>query len=218
TIEAMPRFALTLGLALALAVVPSASSGVHTTGIAAGVPSGLHAFLLRSDEPVAHQYARTPSFAWTPAPERGGHYQFELATSQTFQDSAIVFSDPKVQIPTETVPRQLPWMVGQPYALWAHVRWISDDGMSATRWSLPFGFNMRWLDTDVPQQWPAPDGLIRWKPVQGATSYEVLYTDIHPTKAFQTTTNVADEREFFTFHSSLGYTMPIHWRVRAIRD
>jgi hypothetical protein len=214
----MPRFALTAGLALALAIVPAASSGVRATGVAAGVPSALHAFLLRSDEPVAHVYARTPSFAWAPSPQHGGHYQFELATSQRFQDGSIVFKDTKVLIPAETISRQLPWMVGQPYALWAHVRWVSDDGMSATRWSTPFGFNMRWLDEDVPQQWPAPEGLIRWKPIQGATGYEVLYVDIHPSKSFQTTTNVADEREFFTFHSNLGYTMPIRWRVRAIRD
>jgi hypothetical protein len=214
----MPRFALIAGLALALAIVPSASPGLHTTGVAAGVPSALRAFLLRADEPVAHVYPRTPSFAWTPVKERGGHYQFELATSAGFQDSSIVFKDTKVDIPAETISRQLPWMVGQPYALWAHVRWISDNGMSATRWSAPFGFNMRWLDQDVPQQWPAPDGLIRWKPVQGATGYEVLYVDIRPSKSFQTTTNVADEREFFTFHSNLGYTLPIRWRVRAIRD
>lgn len=214
----MPRLALTAGLALALALVPSASSGLQTTGVAAGVPSALHGFLLRSDEPVTHIYSRTPSFAWSPVAEHSGHYQFELATSKAFQDGSIVFKDTKVQIPAETISRQLPWMVGQPYALWAHVRWISDNGMSATPWSAPFGFNMRWLDQDVPQQWPAPDGLIRWKPVQGATGYEVLYVDIHPTKSFQTTTNVADEREFFTFHSNLGYTMPIRWRVRAIRD
>ena len=214
----MPRFALTGALALALALVPSASPAASKDGVAAGVPSALHAFLLRSDEPVVHQYARTPSFAWLPAPERGGHYQFELATSRGFQDGSIVFKDDKVLIPAETIPRQLPWMVGDPYALWAHVRWVSSDELSATRWSAPFGFNMRWLDSDVPQQLPAPDGLIRWKPVEGATAYEVLYTDLRPTKSFQTTTNVADEREFFTFHAQLGYSMPIHWRVRAIRD
>ena len=46
----MPRFVLTAGLALALAVVPSASSGIRKDGVAAGVPGALHAFLLRADE------------------------------------------------------------------------------------------------------------------------------------------------------------------------
>ena len=63
---------------------------------------------------------------------------------------------------------------------------------------------------------PAPEGLVRWKPIDGATGYEVLYPDLVPAKSFETTTNVADEREFFTFHNALGYGT-IHWRVRAIR-
>jgi hypothetical protein len=104
----MPRYALTAGLALALAFVPAASSGVRSSGVVSGVPSALHAFLLRSDEPVAHEYPRTPSFAWTPTSQRGGHYQFELATSQRFQDGSIVFKDTKVLIPAETISRQLP--------------------------------------------------------------------------------------------------------------
>ena len=58
---------------------------------------------------------------------------------------------------------------------------------------------------------------MRWPPIDGATAYEVLYPDLVPAKSFQTTTNVADEREFFTFHNVTGYAT-IHWRVRAIRD
>jgi hypothetical protein len=213
----MPRFVVTASILLVLAVVPQASS-MSGTGLVSGLPSGLHAFLLRVDEPVAHQYPRTPSFAWTPAPERGGHYQFELATSPNFEDGSIVFKDVRVPMPAETIARQLPWLTGEPYALWAHVRWMSANGRQATRWSVPFGFNLRWNDQDVPQQLPAPDGLVRWAPVEGATGYQVLYPDLRPRVAFQTTTNVADEREFFTFHASVGYSMPIHWRVRAIRD
>ena len=56
----------------------------------------------------------------------------------------------------------------------------------------------------LPQQLPAPEGLVRWTPIEGATSYEVLYTDFAPATSFQTTTNVADEREYFTFHTQLG--------------
>jgi hypothetical protein len=214
----MARFALTACAALMLAAVPSASPGVRSSSIAAGVPSGLHAFLLRADEPIAHQYPRTPAFAWTSVAEHGGHYEFQLATSPHFQDGSLVFTDTNVLMPAVTVERQLPWMTGDPYALWAHVRWVSNDGTKATIWSKPFGFNMRWRDQDVPQQLAAPEGLIRWKPIQGATAYQVLYTDIRPADSFITTTNVADEREFFTFHSAFGYSTTIHWRVRAIRD
>src|SRR5206468_5161809 len=86
-------------------------------------------------------------------------------------------------------------------------------------WSAPFGFNMRWADSDRPQQLPAPEGLIRWKPIEGATRYEVMYPDMTGTKSFQTTTNVADEREWWTFKSALATSMwsPLRWRVRAIR-
>jgi hypothetical protein len=213
----MPRFVVTASIALVLVMVPQASS-MGGSGLVSGLPSGLHAFLLRVDEPIAHQYPRTPSFAWTPAPEHGGHYQFELATSQRFEDASIVFKDVNVPMPAETIARQLPWLTGEPFALWAHVRWVSKDGRLATRWSVPFGFNLRWSDQDVPQQLPAPEGLVRWQPVDGATGYEVLYPDLRPTVSFRTTTNVADEREFFTFHASVGYSMTIHWRVRAIRD
>jgi hypothetical protein len=200
-----------------LVVVPQAAS-VPGAGVVSGLPTSLHAFLLRVDEPVSHQYPRTPTFAWTPTTQRGGHYQFELATSQEFGDSSIVFKDTRVAIPAETIASQLPWMTGEPYALWAHVRWVSANGRKATRWSVPFGFNLRWNDSDVPQQQEAPQGLIRWKPVEGATGYEVLYTDLRPARSFFTTTNVADEREYFTFHSAFGSSATIHWRVRGIRD
>ena len=73
-------------------------------------------------------YSRTPSFTWQPGQRcTGGHYQFQIATSQSFQDATLVFKDMNVAQPAETVPRQLPWMTGEPYALWARVRWISNE-------------------------------------------------------------------------------------------
>jgi hypothetical protein len=207
-------------LAAAVVLVPGASAQVLNgpTPYRAPntAPTGLHAFLLTPNEGRKQYYPRTPSFAWVPVAQRGGSYDFELATSRTFNDSAVLFSYTKLKIPALSIAHQLPWMTGVPYALWAHVRWESADGKHVTPWSQPFGFNMRWTDSDYPEQLPAPEGLIRWKPIEGATRYEVLYPDIAGTTAFQTTTNVADEREFFTFHTSLGWST-IHWRVRAIR-
>ena len=188
----MPRFALLAGFAVALALIPQAS-GVSSGALVPGAPTGLRAFLLRADEPILHEFSRTPSYSWSPVAEHGGRYQFELASSRTFQDSTLVFKDDNVPFPAETISRQLPWVTGDPYALWAHVRWISSDSQRATPWSVPFGINMQW--PTVPTQLPAPEGLIRWTPVDGATSYEVLYTDFVPAVSFQTTTNVADERE-----------------------
>jgi hypothetical protein len=193
--------------------------GAGAVELAGGAPTGLHAFLLQPDEAPQPYYPRTPSFAWTPVAARGGTYDFELATSRTFDDSAVLFSYRKLRIPAVAIAHQLPWMTGAPDALWAHVRWESANGKRVTPWSTPFGFNMRWTDNDYPQQLPAPEGLIRWKPIEGATRYEVLYPDMNGAKSFQTTTNVADEREWFTFHNALAWSVwsRVHWRVRAIR-
>ncbi|HVB37431.1 MAG TPA: hypothetical protein VND92_02800, partial [Vicinamibacterales bacterium] len=214
---------LTVVLAAALVFAPSVAArnlaGPTPYHPANSAPQGLHAFLLTPNEPPQPYYPRTPSFAWNPVATQGGTYDFELSTSRSFDDSSVLFSYTKIGIPALAIPHQLPWMTGLPYALWAHVRWESKDGKKVTPWSTPFGFNMRWTNSDYPQQLPAPEGLIRWKPIQGATRYEVLYPDLNGTKSFETTTNVADEREWFTFHDTLATSAwaAVHWRVRAIR-
>ena len=211
----MKRLAAALFFVLVLAPAPSAvGSGPLPYHTATAAPTGLHSFLLRPDEPRAQYYPRTPSFVWNPVSQDGGHYEFELATTRKFDDAGVLFRY-SVTVPALAIDHQLPWMTGVPYALWAHVRW--SDGKHVTPWSEPYGFNMRWLDTDYPQQEDAPPGLVRWKPIEGATGYEVLYPDIRPAVSFTTTTNVADEREFFTLHDNLGWGMSIRWRVRAIR-
>ena len=206
-------------LALACVLASSASAGVlggptpyHSPSAA---PDGLHAFLLRPDEPAQQYYPRTPSFAWNPVSQHGGTYDFELSISRTFNESSILYSYPGLKIPALAIEHQLPWMTGVPYALWAHVRWESANGKVVTPWSTPFGFNMRWTDSDYPQQESAPPGLIRWKPIEGATAYQVLYPQLPAVTAFETTTNVADEREFYTFRSPPAV---IQWRVRAVRS
>src|SRR5450432_358223 len=186
--------------AFAVAVCATAAAPTSSATGANVAPNGLHAFLLRPNEPPQPYYPRTPSFAWNPVPRTGGTYDFQLATSKGFDDSQTLFSYTKLRIPALAIAHQLPWMTGRPDALWAHVRWESANGKTVTPWSKPFGFNMRWLDSDIPQSVAAPEGLVRWKPIEGATSYQVLYTDFHPAVSFQTTTNVADEREYWTFH------------------
>jgi hypothetical protein len=203
--------------ALALALACSAvASGKPPKATHVSTPTGLRAFLLSPAEQPEAYYPRTPSFTWNPVAVRSGSYDFQLATSRSFSDSTVLFSYTKIKIPAVAVDHQLPWMTGNPYALWVRVRWESPNGRIVTPWARPFGFNMRWRDTDVPQQLTAPEGLVRWKPIEGATRYEVLFPDLHPSISFQTTTNVADEREFFTLHQQFGFAT-IRWRVRAIR-
>src|SRR5215211_3688289 len=147
---------LTAALVAAFAVAAPCGSA-----LAARSPQGLHAFTLRADEPVVHTFARTPSFAWSPVPG-AKTYQFELSTSKTFSDSGIVWTAKGLKSPAVAVPISLPWMTGNPYSLYAHVRAITRKG--ATSWSTPFGFNMRWPAVPTPLT-PSYPGLLRWKPV-----------------------------------------------------
>ncbi|TMM19896.1 MAG: hypothetical protein E6F97_11590 [Actinobacteria bacterium] len=180
-------------------------------------PQQMHGFLLRVDEPVVHTFSRTPSFAWNPV--RGARsYEIELATSQTFSDNSIVWSTAGLKTPAVAVPISLPWISGQPYSLYAHVRALTAHGPGS--WSTPFGFNMRWPVVPAPL-YPSYPGLLRWTAVPGASAYSVWIQDpADPTlsKIFWTRTNMADERELYTFHQDPSWTGTVLWRVRAERQ
>jgi hypothetical protein len=174
-------------------------------------PTGLHPFVLRADEPVMHTFSRTPSFGWNPV--RGAiSYQFELATGQRFSDSSMVWSAKGLKSPAVAIPISLPWMTGHPYSLYAHVRAVTRKG--AGPWSVPFGFNMRWTAVPTPLS-PSYPGLLRWTRVSGASGYVIWLVDAG--KWFTTRTNMADEREYYTFHQDPSWTGVVHWRVRATR-
>jgi hypothetical protein len=133
------------------------------------------------------------------------------AAAPSGSDPAVQSVIPPLRVPAVSIDVALPWFTGTPYALFAHVRAITASG--ATEWSNAFGFNMRW--PEIAQPLKAEAGLIRWTPVAGATSYQVWYTDAG--KVFGTHTNVADEREYYTFHSDASWIGSVHWRVRAVR-
>ncbi len=204
-----------LCLAILAAAVLAVSGPAAPAAPTLPAPTGLRAFLLRADEALVDSFPRTPSFAWTPY-EAAQSYEFELATSKTFDESSVVWSTASrtapLRVPAVSIPVALPWMTGNPYALYAHVRARVRGGV--TPWSAPFGFNMRWKT--LPEKMvPEYPGLVRWKPIEGATSYELWFVDAG--KVIQTTTNVADEREYFTFHQGATWTSIVQWRVRAVR-
>src|SRR5919204_2724190 len=116
-----------------LALVPAAG----TASVArTAVPTGLHAFLLRADEPVVHSFPRTPSFAWNPV--RGAvRYQFQLATSSAFRENGIVTSLNNLSTPVAAPRSTLPWTSNN---LYARVRAIFRNG--ASPWSAAFTFDM----------------------------------------------------------------------------
>src|SRR5215213_5552190 len=200
--------ALCLGL---LALAPGAGAATPVKGAA---PARLHAFLLRADEPVDTSFPRTPSFAWSPV-AGAVRYQFQLSTSSSFRDNGLIYSASNLTTPVAAPLVTLPWINGNPHALFARVRAIKPS--SATPWSAPFGFDME--PSAPPKPLASEPGLLRWSPVEGADAYQVWLIDVaNPTAKFEAVyTNVLDEREFYTFHRSTSWVGNVRWRIRALR-
>jgi hypothetical protein len=168
------------------------------------------------DDPLPASFPRTPSFAWDPVEGATG-YDFQLATSTKFDDRTLAWSTAQpVRVPAVSMPLALPWMTGKPHALYVHVR--ARVGKGVTPWSAPFGFDTA---GEAPERLPDIPGLVRWTPVDGATSYEVWFDNVVVNglrgKVVTTTTNVADEREYYTGHQDPSWSGTVVWRVRAVR-
>jgi hypothetical protein len=202
---------------LAMLTLAGAADAAQQSATKLRAPTGLRGFLLRPNEPETHVFSRTPAFAWNPV--RGAKtYEFVLSTSPLFAGSGLVYANSALTSPAASVPLTLPWITGEPYSLYARVRAIGPKGAIGA-WSTSYGFNMRW--PTVPQPLASGPGFIRWTPIDGATSYDVWYGNIDTgggkSKIFSTTTNVADQREYWTFHQTNAFTGTVLWRVRAVR-
>lgn len=207
-------------VARALAVLFASLVLVPTASAAA--PTNLRAFLLRSNEaqPANRVFPRTPSFAWDSVPG-ATRYEFELATSSTFAENALVWEKTGLTSPVATVPLTLPWMTGATYSWYARVRAVVNG--AATGWSARYGFNVRSDAAPVSlsegvNPWP---GMIRWTPVSGATAYEVVFLFEEAqgkSKKIKTATTAADLREYYTFHNDIDWANVVYWRVRAVRE
>jgi hypothetical protein len=199
------------------AVLGVASTAYAGVNVPPENPTGLRPFLLRVSELPLRSFSRTPSFAWKPV-RNSAAYEFELSTSPSFNEGTVVWSSSSLRAPAASVPAALPWMTGNPYALWAHVRAISPTG-AASDWSAPYGFNMSWASEDWRKNPKLPGqespGIVQWKTVDGASAYDVWFVDVG--KVIRTRTNAADEREYYTFHQSPQWTSSVRWRVRAVR-
>lgn len=213
----MPAVRLAFVCSFALLAFASPAHAANSRLLPA--PKQLRGFVLRADEKSSlykHTFPRTPAFAWRPV-AGAKKYEFELSTSAVGDDGAVIWTSSSLEAPIKTpataVPASLPWITGNPYSLYARVRGIDSRGRSG-RWSRPYGFNMRWPTKPTPMS-PQHPGLIRWTPVEGATMYEVWIRGARST--FLTTTNVADQRDHYTFHRSLPWMASVDWRVRAVR-
>jgi hypothetical protein len=177
-------------------------------------PTGLHAFLLRADEPRTDSFPRTPAFAWNPVPG-AVRYQFQLSTSSAFRENAIVYSASGLTSPVVAPSLTLPWITGQAsgkHALYARVRAVTRG--SITPWSAGYGLDIEPFET--PKPLPSSPGVLRWSPVEGAGGYQVWLVDADKFEVVYT--NVLDEREFYTFHRAANWTGTVRWRIRALRN
>jgi hypothetical protein len=232
----------------AFGVLTLALSGVAEARIdrPAITPQGLKAFLLRSDEPVKHEFNRTPSFAWLPV--RGAiRYEFELATSKSFTESSIVWSNANDEFveptTTTTAAPATPTPTVETAAtklakLYKNLRTPTVSIDLALPWitGSPYALyaHVRAITSKGVTSWSTPygfnirwtsipkdldsthPGLVRWSPVEGATAYQVWLYGAKST--FMTTTNVADARDLYTFHrTNPFFTGSIQFRVRAQR-
>jgi uncharacterized membrane protein YgcG len=202
----MVRIRLVLLLLGVLLIGATAGSARSDTS----APTGLHAFLLRADEPSKTAFSRTPAFAWSPYPG-AAHYEFQLSLSNTFRDNAVIWADNSVPTPVVAPDITLPWITGNPHSLYARVRAVTSDG--ATPWSDTFGFDM--VAPPPPTPLPSYPGVLRWTPVEGADAYQVWLVDAK--KMEVTMSNVLDEREFYTFHETPQWMGTIRWRIRVLR-
>jgi hypothetical protein len=199
------RLAIALFAALLLALTAGAA---HSE---TGAPTGLRAFLLRADETPRQSFPRTPAFAWAPVPG-AVKYEFQLSLSSAFRDNSVVYADSNVPTPVHAPALTLPWITGNPHSLYARVRGVTPTG--ATPWSAPYGFDM--APPAPPTPLPSYPGLLRWTPVEGADGYQIWLVDAK--KMEYTTSNVLDEREFFTFHQTASWTGSVRWRIRVLRS
>ena len=232
---------------LALALSGVAEARIDRPARPAITPQGLKAFLLRSDEPVKHEFDRTPSFAWLPV--RGAiRYEFELATSRSFTESSIVWSNANDEFvaPTTTTTTTTP-ATTTPAAetaatklakLYANLRSPTVSIDLALPWitGSPYALyaHVRAITSKGVTSWSAPYGFnIRWssipKDLDSPHPGLVRWSPVEGATAYQvwlygakrtfkTTTNVADARDLYTFHrTNPFFTGSIQFRVRAER-
>jgi hypothetical protein len=210
----MKMVAVTRLAAALLGVLALAAGATGSSSAADAVPTGLHGFLLRADEPSRTAYARTPAFAWDPFPG-ATQYEFQLSMSSTFRQNGLVYEASNLASPVAAPSLTLPWITGSPHSLYARVRAILSD-QSTTQWSDSFGFDM--VPPPPPRPMPSSAGVLRWAPVDGADGYEVWLIDVNGGKKVNVFTNVLDEREFYTFHQSAKWIGTVRWRIRALRN
>jgi hypothetical protein len=240
------RFALLAATCLAVLAIPATASARIDAPAPKG-PTGLRAFLLRAEEQAAHQFSRTPSFAWRPV-SGAMRYEFELATSKSFNGSAIVWSNVKDELDEQPGAAPAPGSTsgtgtssGAAAAPTTSVYDVLRAPAIALDIALPWitgkpyalYAHVRAITGSGPTPWSKPYGFnVRWpnapkdlkSPYPGLVRWAPVEGAtayevwlIGAKRTFMTSTNVADARDLYTFHRTPLWTSAISYRVRAQR-
>jgi hypothetical protein len=228
--QALVYAALAVGIAAGVPVSAGAASSHQTLA----KPSALQTFnrqkgdtgVRRTAYGPMRTFTRTPSFAWSRV-SGATRYEFELSTSKDFgSENGLVWSGKAGVVPTMAVPVALPWSTGEPGSASFYWRVRAVNASAVSGWSQPAPFRMGWAvpygtgsvdSAGVPTQVTnTPAGTIRWTPIDGASAYQIWFTNPKPKveHLVSTVTNVADLREFA---GSLDPGSSVQWRVRAER-
>ena len=177
---------------------------------------GLHAFLLRANEPVAgrsHLFADA-GVRLDRAVRGADHYDCQLATSRA---SSLVDAASYDELRHSPCRSRSPHPASvddrQAHALWAHVRGVANGKTSRLEHSRS---GSTCAGARFPQQVPAPEGLVRWTPstarraIRSGTPTPGHY-NVHSRRSRTSPTSASTGR------STPPTPRPIHWRVRAIR-
>ena len=192
---------LTVALLAVLSLAPAGSRARARR--AQGSPrgrKGLRAFLLRADEPTTDVYPRTPSFAWKPV--RGdAALRVPALDEQPLPRQRHRLQRPPGEGAGDRRPDAR--CRGSPASRTRSTPACAPSRRPARRRGADeFGFNMRWPDAARADE--LGPGLLRWTPVAGATSTRSGSRTCR--RWISTSTNVADQREYYSFHPDAKWT------------
>ena len=194
-----------VALALALFAVAGTTFAGAATHSSSRLPRTFTRFLLRPNEPTTHVFARTPAFAWSPVQRRpllpvrdrrrARRSRRTRSSGRTCRTSpgTTRAARPSRRSPSTRRCRGSRARRTRSTRMFARSPQTGRRGGAAVRLQHALAERSR-------SRWTSQPGLIRWTPVEGATRYQVCYPDTG-TPLITTNTNVADEREYYTFHT-----------------
>ena len=200
-----PRLLTYAAIVAVIAAVPVAA------GAAAGKPSlakpsGLQNFELKLSDAHDRRSRKYVGRSRGRRRSRGSPFAARHATSSSSRRAST--SAPTtassgrartLTTPAAAVPISLPWITGEENSLYWRVRALG--GGAVSQWSATQDFSMRWAQANplkraegIPQKLPSEPGYVRWSPIEGATGYDVWFTNVGANGVGKIVSTIDDRR------------------------